>query len=77
MTALEVTAASVRLGGRPVLDEVSLDVRGGELLVLADLLARTAVEYQELPLGVLTAAVGGPFFFWLLRRTRARSGGWA
>ena len=50
---------------------------GGWVLVLADLLARTAVRYQELPLGVLTAAVGGPFFFWLLRRTRARSGGWA
>ena len=50
---------------------------GGLVLVLADLLARTAVRYQELPLGVLTAAVGGPFFFWLLRRTRARAGGWA
>jgi iron complex transport system permease protein len=50
---------------------------GAVVLVLADLVARTAVAYQELPLGVLTAAVGGPFFFWLLRRTRARSGGWA
>ena len=27
-------------------------------------------------LGMLTALVGGPFFFWLLRRTRKRSGGW-
>lgn len=52
-------------------------VGGALVLVLADLLARTAVDYQELPLGVLTAAVGGPFFFWLLRRTRARAGGWA
>jgi len=50
---------------------------GAVVLVLADLVARTAVAYQELPLGVLTAAVGGPFFFWLLRRTRASSGGWA
>ena len=50
---------------------------GALVLVLADLVARTAVAYQELPLGVLTAAVGGPFFFWLLRRTRARSGAWA
>ncbi|HWH29681.1 MAG TPA: iron ABC transporter permease [Mycobacteriales bacterium] len=49
---------------------------GGVVLVLADLFARTVVRYQELPLGVLTAAVGGPFFFWLLRRTRARAGGW-
>ena len=49
---------------------------GACVLVLADLVARTAVRYQELPLGVLTAVVGGPFFFWLLRRTRARAGGW-
>jgi iron complex transport system permease protein len=26
---------------------------------------------------MLTALVGGPFFFWLLRRTRRKSGGWA
>ncbi|RAY17173.1 iron ABC transporter permease [Actinomadura craniellae] len=50
---------------------------GGALLVVtADLVARTVVPYQELPLGVLTSLAGGPFFFWLLRRTRARSGGW-
>ncbi|GAA3210084.1 iron ABC transporter permease [Actinocorallia longicatena] len=49
---------------------------GACLLVAADLVARTAVDFQELPLGVLTSVVGGPFFFWLLRRTRARSGGW-
>ncbi|WP_232323864.1 FecCD family ABC transporter permease [Catenuloplanes japonicus] len=49
---------------------------GAIVVVLGDLLARTLLEYQELPLGVLTAAVGGPCFFWLLRRTRARAGGW-
>ena len=49
---------------------------GAALLVAADLVARTALDYQELPLGVLTSVVGGPFFFWLLRRTRAESGGW-
>ena len=31
----------------------------------------------EVPLGVLTSLIGAPFFFWLLRRTRARQGGWA
>lgn len=50
---------------------------GALLLVLADLAARTVVAPSELPLGVLTALVGGPFFFWLLRRTRIRQGGWA
>lgn len=51
---------------------------GGALVItLADLVARTVVPYQELPLGVLTALVGGPFFFGLLLRTRRRAGGWS
>ncbi|MEA9987106.1 MULTISPECIES: FecCD family ABC transporter permease [Subtercola] len=50
---------------------------GALLLSTADLAARTIVPYADLPIGMLTALVGGPFFFWLLRRTRARSGGWA
>lgn len=49
---------------------------GALLLVVADMVARTAVDYADLPIGMLTALVGGPFFFWLLRRTRARAGGW-
>ncbi|WP_051425566.1 FecCD family ABC transporter permease [Jiangella gansuensis] len=50
---------------------------GALLLVSADLVARTAIDYADLPLGMLTALVGGPLFFWLLRRTRTRQGGWA
>ncbi|NDL57779.1 FecCD family ABC transporter permease [Phytoactinopolyspora mesophila] len=50
---------------------------GAVLLVTADLVARTAIAYADLPIGMLTALVGGPFFFWLLRRTRNRAGGWA
>ena len=50
---------------------------GAVLLVLADLVARTAVTYADLPIGMLTALVGGPVFFWLLRRARATSGAWA
>ncbi len=51
---------------------------GGALVLLAaDLVARTAAAPAELPLGVLTALIGSPFFFWLLRRTRRRQGGWA
>ena len=50
---------------------------GALLLVIADLVARTAVPYADLPIGMLTSLVGGPFFFWLLRRTRTKSGGWA
>jgi iron complex transport system permease protein len=40
---------------------------GALFVVLADLLARTVVAPTELPLGVVTALVGGPFFLWLLR----------
>ena len=50
---------------------------GALLLTIADLLARTLVPYADLPIGMLTSLVGGPFFFWLLRRARRRSGGWA
>jgi iron complex transport system permease protein len=49
---------------------------GAVLLLAADLVARTAIAGSELPIGMLTALIGGPFFFWLLRRTRRRSGGW-
>jgi iron complex transport system permease protein len=43
---------------------------GGALLLLADLLARTLVLPAELPIGILTSCVGGPFFIWLLTRRR-------
>jgi iron complex transport system permease protein len=49
---------------------------GALVLTVADLVARTAVAYADLPIGMLTALVGGPFFFWLLLRTRAQAGGW-
>ena len=43
---------------------------GGAFLVLADLLARTLLAPTEIPLGILTAIIGAPFFIYLLRRTR-------
>ncbi|MET9486942.1 iron ABC transporter permease [Nocardia sp. NPDC006630] len=52
-------------------------ILGAVTLVAADIGARSLVRNADLPLGMLTSLVGGPFFFWLLRRTRARSGGWA
>jgi iron complex transport system permease protein len=50
---------------------------GAVLMVSADLLARTVVPGAELPIGLLTSLVGGPFFFFLLWRQRRRAGGWA
>lgn len=43
---------------------------GGLALVLADWMARTVVVPAELPIGLMTGLVGGPFFLWLLARGR-------
>ncbi|MEH6781335.1 MAG: iron ABC transporter permease [Rhodoglobus sp.] len=56
---------------------VASAVGGGVLLVLSDLLARSVVAGGDLPIGLLTSLVGGPFFFYLLFRQRRQSGGWA
>lgn len=50
---------------------------GAVLLLAADTAARTLVANADLPIGMLTALVGGPFFFWLIRRTRRGAGGWS
>ncbi len=41
---------------------------GGVFLIYSDLLARTLIFPTELPIGVITAAVGAPFFIYLLNR---------
>jgi iron complex transport system permease protein len=43
---------------------------GAILLLLADLAARTVVAPAELPIGIVTALAGAPFFLWLLLRER-------
>lgn len=45
-------------------------VGGATLLILADLVARVAVAPSEMPVGVVTAFLGGPFFLYLLWRGR-------
>ncbi len=44
---------------------------GGAFLVACDLVARTVVAPLELPVGMLTAFVGAPFFLYVMRRTRS------
>ncbi|GGV81761.1 FecCD family ABC transporter permease [Streptomyces massasporeus] len=44
---------------------------GAVYLVLVDLLSRTLDRPNEIPLGILTALLGAPFFLWLLRRNKA------
>lgn len=45
---------------------------GATFLVWADVVARTAFSPEELPIGVVTAFIGAPFFIWLLRRESSR-----
>ena len=46
---------------------------GALILIWADVLARVLLASgQELPVGVVTALLGGPFFFYLLKSRRAR-----
>jgi len=47
---------------------------GGLLLMAADVLARWVIAPQELPVGVLTAVLGGSYLLWLMHRRR-RPGG--
>ncbi|MFJ3914019.1 FecCD family ABC transporter permease [Streptomyces vinaceus] len=57
----------VRAGHRALLPVAALG--GAVFLTLADLVARTAAAPEEIPVGVVTALVGGPFFLWMLRRS--------
>jgi len=51
---------------------------GGALLMAADTLARWLIAPQELPVGVLTAVLGGGYLLWLMHRSTqlGRGGGW-
>ncbi|NYT25936.1 iron ABC transporter permease [Alcaligenaceae bacterium] len=46
-------------------------ILGAILLVSGDLLARIMIRPSELPLGILTALLGAPFFLWLLRNNKS------
>ncbi|MFF2579335.1 FecCD family ABC transporter permease [Streptomyces goshikiensis] len=62
----------VGAGHRALLPVAALG--GAVFLSLADLLARTAAAPEEIPVGVVTALVGGPFFLWMLRRSTRTEG---
>ena len=48
---------------------------GSIFLIWVDVIARTAFDPIELPVGVITSLLGGPFFLWLLRRQLKKRGG--
>jgi iron complex transport system permease protein len=45
-------------------------LNGAALLLVADVLARVVMAPQEIPVGIITALAGGPFFLWVLRRSK-------
>jgi iron complex transport system permease protein len=47
---------------------------GGVLLLVADILARSVIAPQELPVGVLTAVLGGGYLLWLMYRNQNQGG---
>ncbi len=47
---------------------------GGAFLALCDSVARTIIAPAEMPVGVITALLGGPFFVWLLLKDTGKSG---
>lgn len=62
----------VGAGHRALLPVAALG--GAVFLTLADLIACTAAAPEEIPVGVVTALVGGPFFLWMLRRSTRTEG---
>ncbi|MBE0410499.1 MAG: iron chelate uptake ABC transporter family permease subunit [Anaerolineales bacterium] len=53
---------------------VPLSILGGATtLLVADLLARLVLAPQELPVGIITALVGAPFFLWVLKRAKQQA----
>jgi len=45
-------------------------IGGAAALLLADVVARVIISPQELPIGIVTALAGSPFFLWVLRRAK-------
>jgi iron complex transport system permease protein len=50
---------------------IPLSILGGSsVLLMADMLARIVVAPSTLPVGIVTALAGAPFFLWILRRAK-------
>ena len=43
---------------------------GASLMMIADLLSRLLISPAEVPVGLITSALGAPFFLWLIYRSR-------
>ena len=45
-------------------------IMGAAIMIIADLIARIIVQPAELPIGLITSAIGSPFFLWLIFRIK-------
>ncbi|MEU7336392.1 iron ABC transporter permease [Streptomyces sp. NPDC007074] len=72
LLAPQIARRLTRTAQTPLLSSA---LTGALVVVVADLLARRLFSPIELPVGVLTAAVGAPYLMWLIVRTRSRTGG--
>ena len=50
-------------------------IGGASALLVSDIIARVVLAPQEIPVGIITALVGAPFFLWVLRRRRIKDFG--
>jgi len=46
---------------------------GASMLLLTDVAARSLLAPQEIPVGIITALLGAPFFLWVLKRAKAQN----
>ena len=47
-------------------------ISGASVLLFADVIARVVLAPQEIPVGIVTALAGAPFFLWVLRRSKSQ-----
>ncbi|HEV7756146.1 MAG TPA: iron ABC transporter permease [Mycobacteriales bacterium] len=73
MVALAAPEAARRLTGPGPVPVVASALTGAVFTLLADLVGRTAFAPLEIPAGLVTAVVGGPYLLWLLLTTRTRT----
>jgi iron complex transport system permease protein len=47
-------------------------INGAAFLLVSDMLARTLLSPRELPVGIITAVFGAPFFLWILKQSKEK-----
>ncbi|GAA5045721.1 iron complex transport system permease protein [Thermocatellispora tengchongensis] len=68
--ALAAPQLARRLTGSPGVTLIASGLMGAVLLILSDLAAQRVIAPAQLPVGIMTAALGGAYLAWLLRKER-------